>query len=52
MMLSAISAKVATGQRRPSMFSWRRGMSIAKPFPLDSKQKLIFFECRERNDSR
>jgi hypothetical protein len=24
---------------------------MAGPFPLDSKQKLILFECRKRNDS-
>ena len=34
----AISAKVTTGQRRPSMFSWRNGMSIRQPLPIKSKR--------------
>jgi hypothetical protein len=28
-----MSAIEMTGQRRPAMFSWRRGISMARPFP-------------------
>jgi hypothetical protein len=37
-----------TGQRRPSMFSWRSGISIGQPLPIETIERNSYAEFKRR----